>query len=250
MVHSAWVGLRGPDDTVLRAGAHTGGERVEQASCPVHKEYMESFGVIDHMDQWIEAYKIPVKCQRWYMRIVFWMVDAVCYCMWRICLFYLENDTTTNNLYTPFRTGRTPHRAFLLALGNSLVVHAQQQAEVNPLVWNGGLQGDVHFYRPERLRRHFSELAEPTTEPQRKRSRSRLSAAICQSPGSMGNLVGQRRWRPQIPLHDSRLYLRTAALLDWRPHPWTGTAELYCISVQEASVLDVSVFMHATVRTR
>jgi hypothetical protein len=184
MVHTAWVGKRDEADFVQRAGKESGAERakVSQPSCKAHIEYNQNFGWVDKFDQLVEVYKICVQSKRWYIRIFFWVLDMITYCMWCICR---ERRGQGKNFYNRFIEGRgrgVQHRNFVRAVGESLIAYATAE-----------LAGNDNFYQPERIKSTFEGLAGPLTHEQEQRKRRSAFAAeqdACSDDDSDRALVG------------------------------------------------------------
>lgn len=90
-------------------------------------------------DRGIEAYPITVHSLRWYMRIVFWVLNAVVWNLYRIAMWHIDRDKKAakrgrRSAPSDFESfarhsgSDCSHRLFVLALGKELICDARANA--------------------------------------------------------------------------------------------------------------------------
>lgn len=122
IVHTAYVQKPEAGDIAMRGAVGRGRTRKPQPSFRAHLEYNAHYGGVDMMDQGTGAYHIPTSTKRWYMRVVFWLLDVIAYNLWQIAQAHVSSKTS--KFYSQFKEGssrRCAHENFQEQLGKDLL---------------------------------------------------------------------------------------------------------------------------------
>jgi hypothetical protein len=99
-------------------------KRIEVTSHRNVNEYNAHMGGVDRFDQLAGLIKFGIKSNRWYMRVVFWLINAVFTQMYIYCTTIRESRKgASNRWWAPFNElpKRSRHHLFLNKLANELV---------------------------------------------------------------------------------------------------------------------------------
>lgn len=93
--------------------------------------YLRCYGAVDRADRGIADFTISVKTRRWYMRVVFWVLDVVIWNIWVIVRIRVGGGGEGDEWYKQFdgSTGVPSGRyRFQLELADQLIAYALEQA--------------------------------------------------------------------------------------------------------------------------
>ena len=109
--------------------------------------YLRSYGGVDRADRGMANYSIAHKCRRWYMTIVFWLLDAVLWNMWVEVKYAIDMKHRDWTQYDPKSGGVVRGRMrFMLDLSNALMDYAAK----NTLKAAGGNRDKVKWFNHSR----------------------------------------------------------------------------------------------------
>ena len=128
--------------TVERSTKGGGFKKLTVDSHPAVGAYMKSYGGVDRADRGMANFSVAHRCRRWYMCIVFWLLDAVLWNMWVVVKYAYEAGTEPWSQYKPTSGGPIKGRLrFQLDLSNALMEYAAK----NALKDAGGIRADVKW---------------------------------------------------------------------------------------------------------
>ena len=90
--------------------------------------YLSYYGAVDRADRGIADYTISVRCSRWFMRVVFWVLDVILWNIWCIVQFRIDAG---DKYYQQFKgnTGVPSGRyRFQLELADQLIAYSLEMA--------------------------------------------------------------------------------------------------------------------------
>jgi hypothetical protein len=62
--------------------------------------YLEFYGAVDRADRGMADFTISYSCKRWYMRVVFWVIDAIIWNVWVLCRTRIDEGNSKWEKYS------------------------------------------------------------------------------------------------------------------------------------------------------